>query len=471
MAEFYSNNPLDWTATDGVYIAEVNTPAAPRLAGANVTQVVGAFPWGAPGVIHRIGSAEDLEKKLFGKVANPYAYTGARYLSGKVFGQMEIVRVEAADAAAAARTVNADGYKITARNKGAAANEITAQHTSNGASFDVTITWGGYTKTYAARTLANVAEINDPYVIFAPIGDADTIEASDVAPVALTGGSDGTIADGDYTDAIEVLENGTGGAGSITISDRASATILTALRAHSVLMRNMNIADAPDLADLDAALALAGAYSDDRSIFCLHGVRQLIGGVEYTVPLSSFIASILSQIPMHYSIADAEYARALLARVIGPAEGVALNREKWIAADLAGGVMLEALPGGGFKPHAGLTTYTGDADKALIFRRRVLDLAVSTVARTMQIIQNKPGMPRYDRLALNQGKRACALMRGDADKNPLTAYVADMDLTISTSTPGTRTVRLAIDFWDEIRYIVILVTSAQGLDVQETLAT
>lgn len=476
MSYTFSSNPLDWTATDGIYIAEQAAPAAPRLVGANVTQIVGAFPWGAPNVIHKIGSAAELERLLLGKTAAPNNWSGYRYIVGKRFGQLEIVRVEAADAAAATRTVGADGYKADAKYKGDAGNEITIRNVNNGASFDVTVTWGAYTKTYAGRTLANVAAIVDPYVTFATVGAANTIPATDGAAVALAGGDDGTLADADYTGGptsvvgMRVLESGS--AGSKIGSDRASATILSALRAHAALMRGQTCADAPSLTDFDAAEAIAEAFSDDRCIFALHGVKQTIGGVEYTVPLSSFALSVLSQIPPHFSIADAEFCRSLLANITAPADGIALNRTNWIRADVAGGLMLEQLDGGGYKFHANLTTDTTDADKALISTRNVVDLCIRTVAKQLEPLQNKPGMPRYERLALNQAKRACGLLRGDAERNTLTAYVENIDVAIVNSeTPNTRTFKLAIDLWDEIRYIVLLVVSGQTVDVVSELAS
>lgn len=475
MAYEFTTNPLDWVATDGIYIAEQAAPAAPRLVGANVTQIVGAFPWGAPNVIHKIGSAAELERLLLGKASTPRNWSGYRYIVGKRFGQLEVVRVEAADAAAATRTVGADGYKADAKYSGSAGNEITIRNVNNTTSFDVTVTWGAYTKTYPARTLANVAAIVDPYVTFSTVGGADTIPATDGAPVALAGGSDGTLADADYTGGpsdvvgLRVLESGS--ARAKVGSDRASATILSALRDHAALIRGQAAADAPDLTDFDAAEAIAGAFSDARCIFALHGVKQTINGVEYTVPLSSFVLSVLSQIPPHYSIADAEFCRSLLASITAPADGIALNRTNWIRADVAGGVMLEQLDGGGFKFHANLTTDTTDADKALISTRNVVDLCIATVAKQLEPLQNKPGMPKYERLALNQAKRACALLRGDAQRNPLTAYVENIDVAILASeTPNTRTFKLAIDLWDEIRYIVVLVTSGQTLDVASELA-
>lgn len=476
MGVIYSVNPEDWFATDGISVAEQQIPAGPTLQGSNVVQLVGEFPWGAANVIHRIGSSAELVELLIGKAADPYAYGGVRALEGKIFGQLEVVRVEAAAAAAASRTLDADGYKATARYKGLAGNEITIKNTNNGATFDVAVKWGDYEKVYLARTLANVAAIVDPYVTFATLGDADTIPATDVSAVALTGGVSGTPSDAEITGGVSsvvglrVLENGTGGA-LVFAAELTSAAVRTALLDHARLMRGFAILQGDDdLADVAAALAVATALADDRVSVALHGVRSLIGGTERDVHLAPFAASILSQIPRHYSLADSDAGRSYLSRVIGPVEGVALSRTNWIAADQAGGIMLEALSDGGHKFHAGLTTYKGDADRSLIFRRRVVDLAIESVVSAIEPVQNKPGMPYFERIGLSQAKGVIRLLKG-SPSIPQTAYIEDGDVTLTSGPqPNSRVYRLAVKLWEEVRYQIVNITAGQTISIDEVLA-
>lgn len=475
MGTIYSLNPEDWFATDGAAVAEQNVPAGPSLQGSNVVQIVGEFPWGAPNVIHRIGSPAELAEKLIGKTADPYAYGGVRALEGKTFGQLEIVRVQAAAAAAATHTVGADGYKADARYKGVAGNQITIKNTNNTTTFDVAVKWGDYEKTYAARTLANVAAINDPYVVFATVGDADTIPATDGAAVALSGGADGTPSDAEWTGGVSsvvglrALESGLGDL--VFAAEHTSAAIITALRAHAALMRGMAIIQGvAALGDLAAAAAVAAALADDRAIVCLHGARQLINGIERDVHLTAFAASVMSQQPRHYSLADSDAGRAFLSRIIGPVEGVALNRTNWITADEVGGVMLEALTTGGFKFHAGLTTFKGDADKVLIFRRRVVDFAIANMVAAIDVVQNKPGMPYFERIGLSQAKGVIRALKGQPSI-PQTAYIEDGDVTLSAGPqPNSKVYRVALKLWEEMRYQIVNITAGQTIDIQEVLS-
>lgn len=473
MAVLYSLNPLEWRLTDTIVVAEQTAAAAAELVGNTTAQILGDFPWGPADTLIKISKPSDFKTKLLGEASDYEDYAGARAIDGKVFSSLEVVRAVAADAAAASRTVGAAGFTINAKYKGAAGNQISTLYTNNGDdTFDLRITWGGYSKTHKGLTLATLASLQDDYVTLAAAGAGDTLAASDVSAAALTGGSNGTFADSDWTGStvsvrgIRVLENGEG---RITcVAGRASAAMITALRAHVDLLKGFGVMQAAaDLGDFDAAVLVADGVADERLALCLHGVKVLHNGVEVETELAPFAASLLTQIPQHYSLADAEYCRSLLKSIIGPADGVSLSRGAWIEADGAGGLMLEALKGGAHKFHANITT---DPAKPLISSRRVVDLAVDTVVAAVEPVHNKPDMPAFDQIALAQTKKALRLLKGRPEI-PQTAYIADGGVVITDPlASGDKILAITLNLHGEIRYLILNITAGIALEVDAAAA-
>lgn len=475
MAIYHSTNPLDWYATDGTYVAEQDTPAGATIEGTNEVHLVGHFPWGSPDVVHSIGSTKEYVDKLIGKCSSPGDYSGVRALTGKYWPKLKIVRIDATGAVAASRTIGANGYTVTAKYKSAAGNQITTKHKDNGDdTFDVTISWNGYVKTHAGVALADVADLEDEYVDFAAAGTGDTIASSDASAVALSSGADGTPTDTDYlggvsdVSGLRLLESEKDQA-IVLLDEYTSAAAITALRNHAALKRAFVLCHGAS-GDFAANLAAVEAINDDRLACPLHQGRQLIDGVEVNVDLAPFAASMLAYMPPHFSLADEGYARTLLKNLIGPAAGVSLSRSSWIDADDAGGLMLEAMEGGGYKFHANITTSPTEG-KELISTRRVKDIAIASVAKAIAPFQNKPGMPYYDKLALAQAKRTIEKLKGRPDTVPHEAIlqgggVVILDPVASNAT----TYQLALSLWGETRYQIINVTAGIDLVIEEILA-
>lgn len=107
----FTTNPAEWYAVDGVYIAELDQPAGAELeSNAGLTKVVGQFPWGPTDELIKIGSADELKEKLFGKTQDLPNYKGYRALAGKKWGELHIVRVSESAQAKASISIRSAGY-------------------------------------------------------------------------------------------------------------------------------------------------------------------------------------------------------------------------------------------------------------------------------------------------------------------------------------------------------------------------
>lgn len=467
----YSNNPATWFLTDGISVYFIDPVEQPQLEGNNVVQIVADLPWGPVDEIQKFdaSNAQGMADALFGKVSNPEEWSGAQALLGKSWQTIEIVRIDATGAVAASRTVGANGYSATAKYKGAAGNQIEIKHTDLGAgNIQIDVRWNDYSNQITGA-LADVATFEDDYLVFAGVGTADTVEASDADYVNLSAGANGAPTDTDYlggaTDVsgLRLFESSEEGAITI-LDDYTSAAAVTALRAHAALKRGVVVYDAAS-GDQAANIAAAGAYQDDRAVPILHRWKATVNNVEKDVSLVPFAASILSGQPPQFSLADFDGAQTYLKSLTTAAPGVVLSRAQWIAADDAGGNMLEALDGGGYKFHAGLTS---DPNNPLISSRRVKDYVVANVVRLLAPFNNKPNMAFYDNAALATVQAAMRDMIGDPERDPFSSIFADGGVKLDPNPPAnTKRYLLAIRMHGENRYTLLAVTAGIGIDIEE----
>lgn len=468
----FSDNPAEWYLTDAVVINEQTPAGAPALASGSVTRIVAELPWGPEGTIIRGASAKDLTDAIFGKAATPLTYKGAQAIVGKTWGQLEIMRVVASGAVKASRTLSDTAgplaaYKVTAKHKGLVGNQIMTLHTKTGSTFTLAIKWGQDVRTYPGLTLATLGTVDNPWVDLALDVAGGVIPDSDGAYVALASGADGSPGDSDYTAALAVFEGGKPG-GVVLAGNYTSAAWRTAAAAYAVSQRAQAVLDGDDdPTDFASALAVAVALNSDRVDVALHGVKQAFSdGVTRDVQLAPFVASQLSQIPAHYGLGARAAAEVTLAAVVGPSGSVALNRTNWILADQAGGIMLEARDSGGYVFHAGLTTSKVPA-KALISRRRVLDIASQNVANALEPYQALPNVPEFRRAALAQVRRIMELMKGTAGL-PATRLIEDYRLSEAEgAVEGANLYSLAVKTYGERRYSIATITLGATVDLSE----
>lgn len=478
MAVYHSTNPLDWYATDGIYVAEQDAPSAPRLVGSNTARIVGEFPWGPRDQIIEIGSPAEYVTKLLGKTAaaDLPGFKGHRAVVGKVFGPFEVVIPSGTDEAKESRTIAGsspeDIFTAEALYPGDHGIEMLFEKVSSDV-FNLSFKWGTQVETFTNLDRATTAfdDITPTWVTLT-WNDADASEAlpaSDSGYVALSGGSFGTIADANYTgDAstvvgLRVFESGDAG-GFYFAAEYATDAWRSALRAHLALMRAEGAAQAGDASeDFDDAETTADTISDDRLALMGARSKQLIGGTLYEVDDTAFAASVWTQIPPHYSLADADYAYCLAA-VVEPEDGMSLSRANWIRAEDAGLVLMEPVPGGGFRFHNNIVS-----DRTSQTTRRMKDLVSANLALALLPYQSKPALDTYVEGALSALQSTLRVMKGD-DTIPQTQFIEQFSVRILSRTGSTVIYDVRVKLWGEMRFIVLNVTVGEDITIEEAAA-
>lgn len=488
MSVIFSTNPLKWRAQDGIFVNKQQVPPAPRIVGNNLTKVVGEFPWGPANEAVEITSAEDLVTMFFGGVAAPEAWKGPRALIGNSYGRMYIVRVEAAAAAKAARTVAGsspeDIFSVTAKYKGAGGNEIKVLYEKVSTTvFNLTITFGPQLiETFSGLVKGTSAftGLTSELVDFAWL-DADASEAlpdSDPSAVALAGGADGTPSDAEYTGGpssvvglrvLETVEDG----GKVFACNYTSAGWLTALSAHNALKNCDSFAQADDGDVVSENLTAAAGISDVTQVLALHRVMQRYNSGILKTDLTSLLASIASQVAPNISLADYDN-RAYLRNVVSLPAGVALGSIEYEQAQIAGGVALEPIrrttqaPGAqsGWKVKAGLTS---DPDHPSEVTQRLTRIIGFSLGDALLPYQNKPATNYYVDGGLSALSGVLRQLQG-TDDNPATQLIESFSLRLIGKTGSEVQYEVKVKLYGEMRFIVLNLLVGEDIVIEEAAA-
>lgn len=473
----YSTNPTEWKLTDAVVIDEQDQPAAPSFVGVQrMAHLVGEFPWGDPDTLLTISTADQLREKLLGQTTNPEDYGGYRALTGKKWGPLEIVRVEADDAVAAQRilsdTVPTESYTITAKYKTAVGNQISTKHTKiDGSTFDLEIKWGNEVEEFKAVTFdaAGMDSIDSQWVTAALHANGGANPESDADFVALTGGSDGTLTDLNWTGSdtssqgLEVLRTGKDG-GIWLASNYTSSTFITELRDAIDVKRGHGVIQ-PDMADdFDTNETAAAGVADERLFFCGHRVLQTIEGQQFTVDLAPFLASVYVNTSPNLSLAEDRWT-GLLKAIDGLPDGIELSRPFWIRANDAGMNMLERRNDGGFRFHMAITSDPADG-KTSIIRRRMTDFVNENIADALQPYRNKAPVPAHRRGAKRAQKQKLGLMIGEEDV-PDSQMIEEFSVEELSVTADTVDYLVKAKLYGEMRFLIAHVQVGENVVIEE----
>lgn len=473
MAIYYTTNPNEFKLTDSVIIAEQAQTTSGRLSsGPALVGIVGAFPWGPTDTLLEFASGAALLETLVGGYSAPEEYGGYRAIAEKRFGgELRIVRVEATDAVKASRTLDDgtnDSIDITAKYSGAAANEITVLYTKvDATTFDLTVTWGSIIETFEGITFnaAGMAYLtaNSDYINAALNVAAGGIPDSDVSAVALSSGSDGTLADLDYTGSSSVasglyvlrqMEDG----GYVFVAEYTSAAVITALQAHVAAKICVAGAQASSSNDQATNNTAASSTSDERIKLFNHRVTQLINGTLFTVDLTAFNAAIWSSIDPSESIAQKKW-KSHLSPIAGVPAGVLLERSQWIAANAVGAIMLEKLTDGGYKFHMDITSDPADGVTSAV-RRRMHDLVNFETGTALENFANAKPTPDTRRAA-----------KAAMDKKLTTLQSNQQIEEFSTSevsrTGDSVTYETKVKLFGEMRFIINKTTVGENVVIDE----
>ena len=395
MSIFESTNPLDWAALDGIYIDEVTPPPSVVGVPVNVALLVGQFERGS-GQIQQVGSAG----QLFQDYGNNIAQLGNIALQNKRFGSLKILRVISDDAVAASYafpdTSSHTAVTFTALWLGAYGNNITvtvAAGSTTGSKYTVhdgnaNAVWPDEVYDNVVQsTLATVNPFTASNLIVATKGTY-ALEPSTAAATNLASGADGTIDDADYQTAIGLSE--VANVANIIFLDKyTTATkgyIKTTLGNTEDKMGVIEYGS-----DVVAATAITDVASyrdtDGRIIYAYPWVNTTINAVSTAVSPASFYAALLSQIPPNI---DPAYAAN--SQYLGGITSLtqSLTRANYISLMAAGISSFEADSDIGIKIKSGIVTQIANSAKVMVFRRRMADFLMQSLAKFLKNYQNAP---------------------------------------------------------------------------------
>jgi hypothetical protein len=473
MAIYNTTNPSEFKLTDSIIIAEQAQPSSGRLSsGAALTGIVGAFPWGPTDTLLEFSSGAALIETLVGGYATPEEFAGYRAIAEKRFGgPLRIVRVEAADAVNATVTLSdvagpLAALDITAKYSGVAGNSITYTLTKVSASvFDLLITFGSTVEEYLAVNLdaPGLAAVTAASAFVDLALNAGGGAVPETVSGSLATGSDGTLADLDYTGSASVasglyvlrqMEDG----GFVFVAEHTSSAIITALQAH-VAVKLCNAGAQASISDVLATNnTAADGVADERLRLFNHRVTQSINGVTYTVDLTAFYAAIWSSIDPSESIAQKKWA-TYLSQVTGVPAGVLLERAEWISADGVGAIMLEKLTGGGYKFHMDITSDTTDGATSSV-RRRMHDVVNLETGTALENFANAKPTPENRRAAKSAMDKKLATL--------LENQQVEQYSTVEVSRTGDSVVfETQVKLFGELRFIINKTTVGENVVIEE----
>lgn len=394
MSIFQSTNPVDWTALDGVYIDDVAPP--PNVVGVavNVAILVGQFERGAAG-IQSVGSA----KQLYQLYGNNIAYSGFAELQNKRFGSLKIVRVIAASGAAIASLACASStvtrITFSALWDGAYGNNIQvtiAAGSVSGSKYTIhdnnaNAVWPDevYDNVAIAAVGATFANSN---LITATI-NSTAVEPAHQAATNLTSGADGTIADADYQTAI-VNQCQSAGVGNILWADKNDTAIKGYLKTSMAATTDkmcVICGAANDSVATDVTDVASYRDTDGRLIYAYPWVNTTINGASVAQQPSGFYASLLSQIAPNIDPAFAGNAQ-YLSGIDSLDLATQLARADYITLLNAGISAFEVDSDVGIKIKSGVVTQIADSSKIMVFRRRMADYIIQSLAIFLNNYQN-----------------------------------------------------------------------------------
>lgn len=394
MSIFSSTNPTDWGLLDGVYIDDTSPPPSVTGVPANTAILVGQFERGALG-LQTVGSVGQLYE-LYG---NNLAYSGQIALQNKKFGSLKICRVAASAAANAAHTfVNAtpaSAISFTALWVGAYGNNITvsiATGTVSGKKYTIhdgnpNAVWPD--EVYDNIAIASITASNNPFRnsnLASATVLLNTSEPANISATALSSGADGSVADADYQAA--VISTQTANSGNVLFLDAYNATrngYVKASMAATTDKMGLVTGQAGDSVATAVTDVANDRDADGRIIYAFPYVFTTIAGISTEVNPCSFYASLLSQIAPNIDPAFAANTQYLSGI---DSISLSLQRSDYITLSAAGISAFEVDSDIGIKIKSGVVTQISDSSKIMIFRRRMADYIIQSLAKFLKNFQN-----------------------------------------------------------------------------------
>ena len=416
-APYFSNNDSDVGLLEEIIIQERTPPAA--IAGVNLTgsALVGTAIRGPVGKAVLIGSPQRFADVFGGRdqgSGGPIASELYKMLMNKKFGSVYAVRVAAAAAVAATKNfsdaVPTAIVQVDATSVGAWGNlvSVAIQDASDGDAqhFNLVATYLGAQKIYKNIDLSGT---NDNTLTVVGDDDANWIKLTKLAsgrPVnvtatPLTTGSDGIVADSDYTATGKGLEVAAAAPScGVVACEHMSAAIkakMATLAAAASDRLFLVAADNDTVSNSSAITDVATLSGGDRLVYCFNHPYTLDSATATEVVTSpcSWAASLFSQFDVDedLGVEDTKKFLAGITRLSFPA----LSRSDYIALRAAGIMALEKDDGYDF---VSAVTTSLTPGKERITRRRSTDYLQISLAKALKhFVKQKNTLTRRKAMA------------------------------------------------------------------------
>lgn len=406
---FFTTNASEFGRVEGVYIFEKDPPAFIQGVFLGAIGIAGVTLRGPVDVPVEITSPARFEEVFGGRsLDNQTASVNKvrEFMANKPFGKRVIVRVAAAAAAVAEQDFLETAtpvINVAASSPGAWGNDLTVAvvAASDGVAtrFNLVVNYLGDTLVFPncdtsvgndnlldviGTDLANV-------VVVTKLADGrpDNVAASALTDTA---GTEGTIADSDYTGANRGLQQlkGYRGIGVVAVAERSTAAVKAAMLANAVtssdrLFLIWNGSHTATIANIAIDSAL---YRSDRIVYCENSPTtfDFSANAEIETPPHSWMASILTQTDV--DINPGEEASKAFTAGITKVRFQNRSREDYVSLKEAGVASLERDGDGGFLFVSGIVNDLTPG-RTEIARRRSADFIQLSAARRLRFFVKK----------------------------------------------------------------------------------
>lgn len=400
----------------GVNILEVTPVGTVQGVGTNIVAAVGLFPWGPETDVTQVsgGSLFETFAPLEFGVEDTYPALKA-FLNKRFPSVVKISRVPVTGAVAADFTFPGagavDSVVVAAKYKGAVGGQISVAWSANAttpanADATVTITKPDGSTSYTAfyenvavpGTPITVTDPGDPFVTFSiAAGSPAVVPTLPTSATALTGGADGTAVIGDFSTAINAFANASEDWSVAFVAeppdsliDDINAAIKTFTDAND---RGFWVAcTAANLTQVAAVTDVAN-YRSDRIMYPWPQV-QTINGFDPNRALTTVQANSFAAVAIASVLPEASPGGAAGAEFMS---GIKALEPGQRASDSE----LEVLGDAGITPifisralgpviYDAKTTFIGNTDLREVFRRRMTDFLLDSIAETLAADVGKP---------------------------------------------------------------------------------
>lgn len=403
-APYFSTNANDWPALEGLYVSERDAPAQVVGVNQNTAGVTATAVRGPVNTKVSIGSEARFLQVFGGRdrgSGGALASNLWKTLIGKKFGNVVCIRACAAAAATATRQLLATATNVVtvaAANPGLWGNDITVAVTAatNGDAnyWNLTVTYLG--TDYVLKNLLTTAGNDNTASVLADMWDEDAqlitlTKASDGRPDNLAAsavgntvaGTDGTIADSDFTAAngpMEQLANASG-VSIVWVGERSNSAIKDKWETLAASSSDRLFLISPDANTTSSSTAIteAASYRSDRIVYCFNHPYAVdpTTSLQISTNPESWMASILSQTEVDKHVIDNDNKALLVG--IKDLYSTSYSRSDYVSLRAAGISALYRDGDGSFSFRSGRTTSLTPG-KEEIARRRMADYLILSLA-------------------------------------------------------------------------------------------